>query len=30
MSERARPKVPLADAMNALNNEDWGGKFKLQ
>jgi hypothetical protein len=30
MSERARPKVPLADAMNALNHEAWGGKFKLQ
>lgn len=30
MSERARPKLPLADAMNALNHEAWGGKFKLQ
>jgi hypothetical protein len=31
MSERGgRPKVPLADAMNALNHEAWGGKFKLQ
>ncbi len=30
MSEPGRPKVPLADAMNALNNEAWGGKFKLQ
>ena len=29
-SERARPKVPLADAMNALNHEAWSGKFKLQ
>jgi hypothetical protein len=30
MNERARPKVPMADAMNALHHEAWGGKFKLQ
>jgi hypothetical protein len=29
-NERGRPRVPLADAMNALNNEAWGSKFKLQ
>jgi hypothetical protein len=30
MSEQGRPKVPVTDAMNALNHEAWGGKFKLQ
>jgi hypothetical protein len=31
MSERGgRPKVPLADAVNSLNHEAWGSKFKLQ
>jgi hypothetical protein len=29
-SERARPRVPLADAMQAHSHEAWGGKFKLQ
>ena len=29
-SERARPKVPLADPMHAHSHEAWGGKFKLQ
>src|SRR5262245_48420111 len=29
-NERARPKVPLADAMQAHSHEAWGGKFKLQ
>ena len=29
-SERARPKVPLADPMHAHSYEAWGGKFKLQ
>lgn len=30
VSERARPKVPPADAMYAASDEAWGGKFKLQ
>jgi hypothetical protein len=29
-SERVRPTIPLADAMNALNHETWSGKLKLQ
>jgi len=30
VNERARPRVPLADAMHAHSHETWGGKFKLQ
>ena len=30
VNERARPKVPVADAMHAHSHEAWGGKFKLQ
>jgi hypothetical protein len=30
VNERARPKVPVADAMHAHDHEAWGGKFKLQ
>jgi len=29
-NERSRPRVPLADAMQAHSHEAWGGKFKLQ
>jgi hypothetical protein len=29
-NERARPRVPLADAMQSHSDEAWGGKFKLQ